>query len=156
MGLFGRRGRDEGGPGEEPSEGPPGVGRAPKSSGKTSGGRVKGVDETLLAYVRDFVATRKGVEAYVEPATRMASTTVVFVALDGEWTRRAVDSGEMAGRIAHACGIPVYDVNATGYPPAMREWTRRQREAEKARRGETGGMTDGTRRALGLPNRDQG
>ena len=137
MGLFRKKGggRDDRGPDDEPAEGPPGRGGRSAAGGRPPAGKskVKGVDEALLAYVRDFVATRKGVEAYVEPATRMAATTVVFIALDVEWTRRAVESGEAAGRIAHAVGIPVYDVNATGYPPAMREWTRRHREAEKAR-----------------------
>jgi len=53
---------------------------------------------------------------------------VVLIASDGEWTRRKVGSPEQAAKLAAKLGIPIYDVAAVGYPPRMREWTRRQRE----------------------------
>ena len=84
-----------------------------------------------MTYLRDFVATRVGVEAYVEPATHVTPTTVMLVATDGEWTRRRVPDARAAGAIARELGIPVYDVQRTGYPARMREWTSRTRAAQR-------------------------
>ncbi|GAA1261380.1 hypothetical protein [Oryzihumus leptocrescens] len=97
-----------------------------------SGSRADGPDVsidtgTVRAYLAEFARSRRGVEAYVEPATNMTATTVVLVAHDGEWTRRAVPSQQAAFEFARALGIPVYDVHLTGYPRRMREWTSRQR-----------------------------
>jgi len=36
-------------------------------------------------------------------------------------------SKAVAFDVARSFGIPVYDVNLTGYPKRMREWTSRQR-----------------------------
>jgi len=49
-----------------------------------------------LAQLRDFVATRTGVELYVEPETAATDTTAVAVASDGEWIRRRVGSPAVA------------------------------------------------------------
>jgi uncharacterized NAD-dependent epimerase/dehydratase family protein len=78
-------------------------------------------------HVASFVSSRRGVEAFVEPPTNVTATTVVFIAHDGEWTRRAVSSRDAAFELPRALGIPVYDVNQTGYPSRMREWNSRQR-----------------------------
>lgn len=83
------------------------------------------------AHLRDFVATRPGVEMYVEPRTAMTPTTLVLIATTGEWTRRRIGSPEAAGDLARSLGVPVYDVQQTGYPARMREWTSRQRRAER-------------------------
>ena len=82
---------------------------------------------TVRSYLSEFVRTHRGVEAYVEPATNVTATTMVLVAHDGEWTRRAVPSKQAAFEFARSLGIPVYDVHQTGYPRRMREWTSRQR-----------------------------
>lgn len=82
---------------------------------------------TARAHLGDFARSRRGVEAYVEPATNVTATTVVLIAHDGEWTRRALPSRPEAFEVARGLGIPVYDVNLTGYPARMREWTARQR-----------------------------
>lgn len=87
--------------------------------------------EATLAYLRDFVATRVGVEAYVEPATHVTPTTMMLVATDGEWTRRRVPDARTAGAIARDLQIPVYDVQRTGYPQRMRDWTSRTRAAQR-------------------------
>ena len=79
---------------------------------------------------QDFIRTRRGVEAYVEPATNITATTVVLIAHDGEWTRRALPSRPVAFDVARSFDIPVYDVNLTGYPARMRQWTSRQRKPE--------------------------
>jgi hypothetical protein len=83
------------------------------------------------AHFEDFIRTRRGVEAYVEPATNVTSTTVVLIAHDGEWTRRALPSRPVAFDVARSLGIPVYDVNQTGYPARMRQWTSRQRRPKQ-------------------------
>ena len=81
----------------------------------------------MRAHLEEFVLSRRGVEAYVEPATNVTATTVVLIAHDGEWTRRALPSRPVAFDVARSLDIPVYDVNLTGYPRRMREWTARQR-----------------------------
>ena len=43
-------------------------------------------------HLEDFVRTRRGVEGYVEPRTAVTETTLLLVAVDGEWTRRRVPS----------------------------------------------------------------
>jgi hypothetical protein len=75
-----------------------------------------------LAHFRDFQATRAGVEAYIEPATRTDPTTLVLIARSGEWTRRRVPDVASARKLARELGMPVYDVQLTGYPARMREW----------------------------------
>jgi hypothetical protein len=83
-----------------------------------------------------FVSSRRGVEAFVEPPTNVTATTVVLIAHDGEWTRRAVASRDAAFELPRDLGIPVYDVNQTGYPSRMREWNSRQRRSSaKQERG---------------------
>lgn len=89
-------------------------------------GKVKGVDPAALSHLEGFTASKRGVEAYVEPATNMTQLTVVLVAFDGEWTRRRIGSERDAMDLGRRLGIPVYDVHATGYPARMREWTRAQ------------------------------
>lgn len=86
--------------------------------------RTGGPDE--VRHLEAFARSRRGVEAYVEPATTMTSMTVCLVAHDGEWTRRRIAGPKAARELGAALGIPVYDVAATGYPPRMREWTRRR------------------------------
>lgn len=92
--------------------GRPGSGKS-KKSGKSADRK----------YLEEFATSRRGVEAFVEPKTAVSSTTVVLVAHDGEWTRRAVPNAETAFGWANKLGIPCYDVNLVGYPKRMRDWT---------------------------------
>jgi len=98
--------------------------RRARSAGR---GKPRGIEPEALAHLEAFAASRRGVEAYVEPATTVTPLTVVLVATDGEWTRRRVASGRDAADLGRRLGIPVYDVQATGYPPRMRAWTARQK-----------------------------
>ena len=91
--------------------------------------------DATVAHLRDFVTTRIGVEAYIEPPTQDLQTTIMLVARDGEWTRRRVPDARTAGELGAALGIPVYDVQRTGYPQSWRDWNARQRLLE--RRGVT-------------------
>ena len=86
-------------------------------------------DETI-AHLREFVRTRVGVEAYIEPVTNVTGTTVVLVATTGEWTRRRVPDAAAARTLARDLAIPVYDVQLTGYPSRMREWNSRVRRGD--------------------------
>lgn len=81
-------------------------------------------------HLKEFAASRRGVEMYVEPRTSVTPTTVVLIATSGEWTRRRVSDPRAAGQLARELGVPVYDVQLTGYPPRMREWTSQQRGRE--------------------------
>lgn len=81
-------------------------------------------DPANSAYLDSWAARRHGVEAFVEPRTRVTDTTVVLVAHDGEWTRRRI-SETGARQLGKRLGIPVYDVGRVGYPRRMREYTAR-------------------------------
>lgn len=114
MGWFSRRG------------GRTGAGRAVRSDGPRMQIDRKAVEQHL----RSFVDSHLGVEAYVEPATSVTTTTIVLIAWDGEWTRRAVGSSKEGFEVSQRLGIPVYDVNQTGYPNRMREWNKRRRQGD--------------------------
>ncbi|WP_426560998.1 oxidoreductase [Angustibacter sp. McL0619] len=103
--------------------------RRPKAE-PTTERRTKADVEAATAHLRNFVGTRIGVEMYVEPQTSVTPTTLVLIAATGEWTRRRVSSPKAAGDLARELGIPVYDVQQTGYPGRMREWTSHQRKQQ--------------------------
>jgi hypothetical protein len=87
-----------------------------------SGSKAKRERSQDRKYLEEFIATRRGVEAYVEPQTSVTAASVVLVAADGEWTRRPVPDAATAFAWAHKLEIPCYDVNLMGYPKRMREW----------------------------------
>jgi hypothetical protein len=87
----------------------------------------RGSHKTDLAHLEQFVASRRGVEGYVEPRTSVTETTIVLVAADGEWTRRRIDGPDVARKLSRDLSIPVYDAQVTGYPQRMRDWSARQR-----------------------------
>ncbi|SDY40982.1 hypothetical protein SAMN05661080_03390 [Modestobacter sp. DSM 44400] len=80
-----------------------------------------------LAHLERFVATRRGVEGYVEPRTAVTETTILLVAADGEWTRRRIDGPETARKLSRDLSVPVYDAQVTGYPQRMRDWSAQQK-----------------------------
>jgi len=88
------------------------------------------------AHLEQFARTHSGVEAFVEPPTTVTSTTVVFVAGTGEWTRRRCPDARAAHELANQLGIPSYDAVVVGYPQRMRDWNAR-RKAEERRDRET-------------------
>jgi hypothetical protein len=104
-----------------------------KGPRKGRAGTLRTGDSADLDHLTEFVRTRAGVEAYLEPRTTMTATTVVLVAGTGEWTRRRVDSPDKAQSFAAKHAIPLYDVVTVGYPKRMRDWTERRKAA-----GETG------------------
>ncbi len=82
-----------------------------------------------LAHLQEFVRTRVGVEAYVEPPTPDTGATLLLIATTGEWTRRRVPDEKTAFDVAGSLGVPVYNVRFTGYPQRMRDWNSRQRKS---------------------------
>lgn len=88
-------------------------------------------------HLEEFVRTRRGVEAFIEPRTIMTETTVVLVAHDGEWTRRRVEGPESARQFAHKLGIPIYDVALVGYPQRMRDYNERRKREQAEQRNQT-------------------
>lgn len=92
-------------------------------------GTLRTADSADVAHLTEFVRTRSGVEAYLEPRTAVTETTVVLVASTGEWTRRRVAGAEAAQAFARKHAIPLYDVAIVGYPKRMREWTAARKQA---------------------------
>ena len=90
-------------------------------------GTLRRADARDAAHLVEFVRSRPGVEAYLEPRTTVTDTTVVLVAASGEWTRRRVDGAHAAQSFAKKHAIPLYEVERVGYPRRMREWTERNR-----------------------------
>jgi hypothetical protein len=106
-----------------------------RGRGAARGGREGGRRATLdrssqrgdLSHLEQFVASRRGVEGYVEPRTAVTETTIVLVAADGEWTRRRIDGPDVARKLSRDLSIPVYDAQVTGYPQRMRDWSKGHR-----------------------------
>ena len=99
----------------------------------SAGMRVAGSEDK--AHLKEFAASHTGVEAFVEPPTAVTTTTVVFVAASGEWTRRRAPDARSAHELANELGIPSYDAAVVGYPQRMRDWNSRQRGRRSERRG---------------------
>ena len=90
-------------------------------------------DGADVAHLTAFARERTGVEAFVEPPTAVSSTTVVFVASTGEWTRRRIADARAAHELANRLGVPSYDAAVVGYPQRMRDWNARQALLKKRR-----------------------
>ncbi len=86
------------------------------------------IDDAVTRHLTEFSATRRGVEAFVEPKTNVTNTTLLLVAYDGEWTRREVPSPEWANAFAEHLGLPRYDAGVVGYPQRMRDYNSRKRK----------------------------
>src|SRR5213082_64136 len=98
-------------------------------SRKARPGTLRTADSSDRDHLVEFIRSRQGVEAFLEPRTTVTETTVVLVAADGEWTRRRIDGPAAARELGRRLAMPVYDVAAVGYPMRMREWTARRKAA---------------------------
>jgi hypothetical protein len=78
-------------------------------------------------HLHEFVATRRGVEGFVEPRTAVSDVTLLLVAHDGEWTRRRVPSVQWAHSFANRHKVPSYDAAVVGIPQRMRDYNRRKK-----------------------------
>lgn len=102
--------------------------RSKKAEGDTADRSATRTDRKDLD---EFVSTRTGVEAYVEPRTAVTETTIVLVASTGEWTRRRVPDPATAHAWANKHGVPSYDAGVVGYPKRMRDWNARKAAERK-------------------------
>ncbi|MFT3862076.1 hypothetical protein [Micropruina sp.] len=87
----------------------------------------RSVDAATSGHLDDFVATRRGVEAYLEPQTTMTRTSLLLVAFDGEWTRRSIESPAWGRKFASRHALPIYDAAVVGYPQRMRDYNARHK-----------------------------
>lgn len=94
---------------------------------KGRSGVLRGAGSGDEAHLRSWAAAHTGVEAFVEPRTTVTETTMLLVAVDGEWTRRRIAGPAAARKLARSLAIPVYDVQLMGYPQRMRDHDARQR-----------------------------
>jgi hypothetical protein len=115
MRLFGRRRRSRGS-------------SAPAATGTMD----RAAEKVDRKHLEEFASSRNGVEGFVEPRTTVTETTLLLVAIDGEWTRRRVPSAQWAHDFCNKSGLPSYDAAVVGYPQRMREYNRRQSQARKA------------------------
>ena len=95
-------------------------------------GTLRTADSADKEHLVDFLRTRQGVEAFIEPRTAVTETTLLLVAGDGEWTRRRVAGPDAAASFARKNSVPLYDAARVGYPQRMREWTARRKAAGEA------------------------
>ena len=78
--------------------------------------------------LREFMTSREGVEAFVEPPTPVYAMTLCLVAADGEYLRQPVKDERQARRLCGEFGIPLYDARIVGYPKRMRDFERGVRQ----------------------------
>ena len=101
--------------------------------GRTSRvGAPRGASRADLEHLEQFVRSRYGVEGFVEPRTTVTDTTLILIAHDGEWTRRRIPDPRAGREFGQRLGIPVYNVQLTGYPQRMRDYNERRKRAARA------------------------
>ena len=99
---------------------------------KGRAGTLRAADSADREHLVQFLRTRQGVEAFLEPRTAVTDTTLVLVAGDGEWTRRRIAGPDAAVALAKKHNVPLYEAARVGYPQRMREWTARRKAAGEA------------------------
>ncbi len=94
---------------------------------RTGSTRVRAADGQDVKHLEQFVASRRGVEGFVEPRTAVSDVTILLVAHDGEWTRRRVPSVKWAHEFANRNRVPSYDAAVVGVPQRMRDYNSRKK-----------------------------
>jgi hypothetical protein len=87
----------------------------------------RSMDTLAVGHLTEFVQTRRGIEAFIEPQTSVTQTTILLVAYDGEWTRRTIPSEVWGHKFAEHLQIPGYDAAVVGYPQRMRDYNSRKK-----------------------------
>ena len=90
---------------------------------------VRGPSEDRDAILQ-FIQSRQGVEAYVEPKTVMHPLSVVLVAGDGEHRRFELFDDAYLRELARSHDLQVFDASRVEYPQRMRDYMRRRRLEE--------------------------
>lgn len=94
-------------------------------------GQLRASDGADQSHLEEFIRDRRGVEGFVEPRTAVSDVTLLLVAFDGEWTRRRVPSIAWAHDLCNREGIGSYDAGLVGIPQRMRDYNRRQKQAQR-------------------------
>lgn len=89
------------------------------------------IPDSLRQHLTAFIASRPGVEVWVEEATGINKASLLLVAGTGEWTRRAVPSTDWARDFAVKAGLSVHRAGLDPYPQRMRDWDLAQRAARR-------------------------
>ena len=97
-----------------------------RRSGSPTSRQANGAD---IAHLEQFIQSRRGVEAFIEPRTTVTDTTVILIAFDGEWTRRRMPNPLAVRQFGQRWSIPVYDVQLVGYPQRMRDFNERRKRS---------------------------
>jgi hypothetical protein len=104
---------------------------------RTDGGAVvsdRDAKRADLSALKDFAASRQGVEAWIEPKTSVTQATLLLVAHDGESIRRRVASPQAGHDFARKkLQIPVYDSNLVPIPSRKRDYDLRKAGATSSR-----------------------
>ncbi|ANE08818.1 hypothetical protein [Corynebacterium glutamicum] len=113
--------------------------KTPRSNLRPPRGPSDTVRPEDLKFLMQWVQDKPFVEAFVEPETLVNEMSVVLVDAHGVFVRRRIGGPKGIDVIAKKLGVPVYDVEETGYPQRMRERIEyerilRKREEQKARR----------------------
>ncbi len=109
--------------------------RRKKKKQSSPGAQGRATDEADAKHLAEFIQSRHGVEAYLEPETYVTETTVMLIAYDGEWTRRHIGGMKGAFNLTKKHDIPLYEVEKTGYPQRKRDFDERRRiERKRAQR----------------------
>lgn len=85
------------------------------------------VDDGTREYLTGFISGRRGVEAWIEPATQFNKPSLLLIAHDGEWVRRAVPSSDWAFDFCAKQSLPAYQAGVVPYPQRKRDWDARNR-----------------------------
>lgn len=85
------------------------------------------VGDQTRDFLDGFIAARRGVEGWIEPATQFNKPSLLLIAHDGEWVRRAVPSGDWAFDYCDRHAIPAYQAGVVPYPQRKRDWDARHR-----------------------------
>jgi len=74
--------------------------------------------------ISQFLESRRGVEAFVEPRTVIHPLSVVLVAEDGEWIRIELREDTFLRELSKTRGLRIHDATRAGYPERMRNYRR--------------------------------
>lgn len=96
-------------------------GEKPKTSSRSAGKHAQPSSQATQE-LEQFAASRRGVEAFVEPRTALYSTTLLLVADNGEYLRRPLENPDAARHFCTRLEIPLYDAAKVGYPKRMRDY----------------------------------
>ena len=77
--------------------------------------------------LEEFISSRSGVEAFIEPKTAVYSVTLLLVADDGEYLRRPIKDQRQAAALCDRTNVPLYDARKVGYPRRMKDYEQGRR-----------------------------